>query len=110
MRRLVATVVAGWAVDAVMLAASEITTNAVKYGEPASPDVVRATVSQQFGTVSVEVVGRGRFAPGEHQRQGPGGFGLAIVDEVASDWGVEQDGADVRVWFTVESDDPRNAN
>ncbi|MGF1664899.1 MAG: ATP-binding protein [Acidimicrobiia bacterium] len=109
-RRLVAMVVAGWAVGPVMLAASEITTNAVKYGEPDSPDLVKATVSQQSGAVSVEVVGRGRFAPGKHQREGPGGFGLGIVDEIASAWGVEQHGRNVRVWFTVEATDPRNAD
>jgi two-component sensor histidine kinase len=93
-----------------MLAASEITTNAVKYGEPGSPDVVRATVSQQAGSVSVEVVGRGRFAPEERRLGDPGGFGLGIVDEVTTAWGVDQGERTVRVWFTLEATDPRNAD
>jgi serine/threonine-protein kinase RsbW len=106
-RRMVAAVVSGWAVGPAMLAASEIMTNAVKHGEPDSPDLVVATVSQQAGGVSVEVVGAGHFAPEKRERDGPGGYGLGIVDQIATAWGVEQLGRRVRVWFTLEATDPR---
>jgi anti-sigma regulatory factor (Ser/Thr protein kinase) len=110
MRRLVKSVVRGWAVEPAMLAASEITTNAVRHGQADSPDLVSATVSQQSGVVSVEVEGRGRFSLEARQREGPGGFGLGIVDRIATAWGVEQRGSRVRVWFTLEATDPRNAD
>jgi two-component sensor histidine kinase len=110
MRRLVKSVVRGWAVEPALLAASEIISNAVRHGEADSPDVVVATVSQRSGEVSVEVEEKGRFAPGERQRDSPGGFGLGIVDEIVTAWGVEQRGCRVRVWFTLDATDPRNAD
>jgi anti-sigma regulatory factor (Ser/Thr protein kinase) len=111
MRRLVSSVVSGWAVGPVTLAASEITTNAVRHGERSSPDLVRATVIQRSGgVVVVEVEGRGSFAPGGRQREGPGGFGLGIVDEITTAWGVEQRGRTVRVWFSLEATDPRTVD
>lgn len=92
---------AGTAADVAQLAASEITTNAVRYGEPASPDVIEATLIFDGDGLTVEVTGYGSFSNGRDSTSA-GGFGLAIVEKLSTTWGIEEVGLSVRVWFTLE--------
>jgi two-component sensor histidine kinase len=91
----------GTAADAALLMASEITTNAVRYGEPATPDVIAATLTFHGTELTVEVVGCGSVSHGRDPTTA-GGFGLAIVDRLSTSWGIEEVGQRVRVWFTLE--------
>jgi anti-sigma regulatory factor (Ser/Thr protein kinase) len=92
----------------VRLAASELVENAVRYAGLKADDVIRLSgvatkdvvhieVEQPTPTVDVKVVAAGERGPLE------GGFGLRIVEQIATKWGVrpETPGA---VWFEVDRD------
>ena len=89
-------------VDTVVLAVSELVTNAVRYGRPSvsldmqrSPEQVRVEVHD--GDPTEPPTGRGEVGPDAES-----GRGLAIVQELADDLAVEQlpdDGKVVRVSF-----------
>ena len=95
---------------AVRLAASELVENAVRHGGldrsetiklsgDATNDRVRIEVAQSTSAAAAHVV-----PPNERGALG-GGFGLMIVEELASEWGIrgEPPGA---VWFEVDRDAP----
>ena len=89
--------------DATLLV-SELVSNAVKYGKGRIRMRVRARGSRH---VLVEVLDEGRgFVPptGERSRPEPGGFGLRLVDRIATSWGIHD--ATAHVWFVIE----RSAN
>jgi anti-sigma regulatory factor (Ser/Thr protein kinase) len=88
----------------VRLAASELATNAVRHGRlPADANMrllvdvddrsVRVALKQPTSAANAAVV-----AP---ENRGVGGFGLAIVEGVANEWGVEA-GPPGSVWFEVD--------
>jgi anti-sigma regulatory factor (Ser/Thr protein kinase) len=86
--------------DATLLV-SELVSNAVKYGKGRIRLRVRARGSRQ---VLVEVLDEGRgFAPlaqKKRSRHEPGGFGLTLVDRLATSWGVYD--ATTHVWFVID--------
>jgi anti-anti-sigma factor len=87
----------------VLLLASEIVSNAVLHSEaPAgAPIVLGATVGSGAIRVSVADAGVG-FVPRERDPDRvDGGYGLFLVEQAATRWGVESDGATV-VWFELE--------
>ena len=90
----------------VRLAASELVENAVRHGRLTNDDgiVLRASETEQGVRIEIEqtssAAGAGVVTP-HHQEGDPGGFGLRIVADVASGWGVEE-GPPGRVWFEVE--------
>jgi serine/threonine-protein kinase RsbW len=82
-------------VDDVTLLASELVGNSVRYAQPLPGGVLRVAWSVQPGSVQVRVTdGGGRGSP--HVRDaGPSdvrGRGLAIVEALARDWGVDRAG------------------
>jgi anti-sigma regulatory factor (Ser/Thr protein kinase) len=88
------------------LLVSELVSNAVLHSDapPASGIVVRASVPEQ-GVVRVEVIDAGSgFAviPRDRVKSTGGGYGLFLVDEQASRWGVDREGG-TRVWFELSS-------
>jgi anti-sigma regulatory factor (Ser/Thr protein kinase) len=99
-RRFVCSVVADRKVDQddIALLTSEIATNAVRHAK--SQFLVR--VHHRAGIIRVEVV---NDAPDlllikKHPSQ-EGGSGLHILDQLASDWGVESDADHKTVWFEI---------
>jgi two-component sensor histidine kinase len=85
--------------DATLLV-SELVTNSVKYGEGSILMRLRTRGARQ---VTAEVLDEGAgFDPHERRpsRSAPGGFGLRLVDEIASRWGIRDDSA--RVWFEID--------
>jgi anti-sigma regulatory factor (Ser/Thr protein kinase) len=87
---------------ALRLLVSELVTNAVRHVVGAPGPVVLAV---QIGTreIRVEVHDRGDgFEPGKPVPRGAdGGFGLFLVERMASRWGVDvRDGT--RVWFELD--------
>ena len=91
--------------DALTLLVSELVTNAVLHsqGPAASEIVVHAGMLEQ-GTVRVEVVdpGGGFDARPRDPLREIGGYGLLLVDDQATRWGVDREGG-TRVWFELEA-------
>jgi serine/threonine-protein kinase RsbW len=83
---------------AVALLATELVNNAVLHG---CGDKVRLTVHAAAGRLRVEVEDDGNgFDPAQRtERDDPGGWGLAIVEELASDWGMYE--GSTHVWFEL---------
>jgi anti-sigma regulatory factor (Ser/Thr protein kinase) len=85
----------------IVLLASELVANAVKHANAASVAIRFAVLPEH---VRVEVADEG---PGFDQKpptpdpSGVGGWGLHLVDELSSRWGVS-DGQGARVWFEVD--------
>lgn len=91
------------AVEAAELIASELTTNAVRYGVP---NIV-LTVHDGDGRLHIELEDRGRsFDPSLDRDAAEGGFGLQIVAALADEWGIEDTDDGVRVWAIVPPDPP----
>jgi anti-sigma regulatory factor (Ser/Thr protein kinase) len=95
--------VAADSVDAALLCASEIVTNVVMH--TARPSVLTAEATDDTVTVQVRHVAEAPEPPIEHL--GPAdpmdiaGRGLALVDALATDWGVEHESGQTCWWFQV---------
>ncbi len=88
--------------EAALLLVSELVTNVVTHTASA-PTLILETRSDRI-LVEVADTDAAPAAIREDDAAAVGGWGLRIVDEVASDWGVRSgDGAKV-VWFTIERD------
>jgi len=96
---------------AARLAACELVDNAVRHGGlseqdtirlsgVATEEIVRIEVEQPSSTAEAHVVTPGDREPID------GGFGLRIVEELATKWGVRQ-GTPGAVWFEVDRDAPK---
>ena len=85
----------------IVLLASELVANAVKHAEAAFV-AIRFHVGTRHVRVEVCDEGPG-FTPGpiEVDPSTPGGWGLHLVDELSSRWGVV-DGPGARVWFEID--------
>ena len=98
---------AGLLSDAQLLV-SELATNSFLHAEDSHGERVRIRGATLNGGIWFEVAdggGGGAVAPREPSATG-GGFGLHIVDQLASDWGVTHvDGTEV--WFVLAQQAPR---
>jgi anti-sigma regulatory factor (Ser/Thr protein kinase) len=94
--------------NAARLVASELVENAVRHGQLqpddtirlaglATDDIVRVEVEQPTPATDAHVIAPGQRGPLE------GGFGLRIVEELSSAWGVRAE-APGAVWFEVDRD------
>ncbi len=84
------------------LLVTELVTNGVRHGSVRGPVSVLVLVGDKVVRVEVSDCGRG-FSPPEApmpHADGTGGWGLQLVDRVASSWGV-QVGDMTRVWFEL---------
>jgi two-component sensor histidine kinase len=80
------------------LIVSELVTNSVRYGPGETIEVGIAVAESGSITGEVEDHGRGEVAMREITDKG-GGFGLRIVDALASRWGVCE--GSTHVWFEL---------
>lgn len=94
-------------VDTAALLVSELVTNAIRYGRPQ----VTARMRSADRTIEVVVTDRGQaipVAPGGDRPDllQPGGRGLFIVAELASDWGIDplRPGPGKAVWFRLHQE------
>lgn len=87
---------------ALRLLVSELVTNSIRHVARSEQPVVLA-VRIAPRTIRVEVHdGGGGFEPGKPEPRGAdGGFGLFLVERMASRWGVETR-AGTRVWFELD--------
>ena len=84
-------------VGAAALLTGELASNAARHGgEP-----IGMSVSVQEGELRVSVRDHGSgFDPADETIRSSG-FGMRLVDALASDWGVERDDEGTEVWFKI---------
>jgi anti-sigma regulatory factor (Ser/Thr protein kinase) len=82
----------------VTLLASELVSNSIRHAGHRGDITVEAVLQGDFVRVDVVDPGPG-FDP--EVRHGARGFGLRLIDKLASRWGVEGSGP-TRVWFEVD--------
>src|SRR5688572_22398127 len=83
--------------DAAALLTSEIAGNAVRHGS--EPIGVRIGLEEEGLRVAVNDHGPG-FDPDEALGKG---YGLRLVQQLASEWGVERGADETEVWFRLQS-------
>jgi signal transduction histidine kinase len=84
--------------EAAVLLLSETVSNAVRHGLPGRAITVNVTRSGPHLRVGVRNLGR--FRP-PARRPDEGGWGLVLVQGLASRWGIEVDQASVETWFEL---------
>ena len=85
----------------VCLLTSEIVTNSIRHAGLGPDDriVLAARLTEDFARIEVRDPGQG-FDP--DIRHGSAGYGLRMLDMLASRWGVDSDSSGTRVWFEVD--------
>ena len=106
-RRLVARLAPELSADLIpriALLVSEVVTNSYRYGG-SGREVIGLRVGLGDGGVRVEVsdAGTGPTAPAIREPSLDGGWGLRIVDELSSRWGVKRKPKCTIVWFELET-------
>jgi two-component sensor histidine kinase len=85
----------------VCLLVSELVTNSIRHAGLTEADriVLAARLTGDFARVEIRDNG-----PGFHPdvRHGASGFGLRMLDKLATRWGVDNDDEMTRVWFEVD--------
>src|SRR3954452_15037468 len=86
----------------VELLTTELVSNAVRHGGADEDEVVVLHVATAPGCLRVEVCDQGSgFQPGRPTPYGEGGYGLFLVSEVSSRWGVSQEDGNC-AWFEFD--------
>jgi anti-sigma regulatory factor (Ser/Thr protein kinase) len=86
----------------VELLTTELVSNAVRHGGAADGETVVLHLATSKTCLRVEVCDHGEgFEPGRPMPYGEGGYGLFIVSEVSSRWGVSSDDGNC-TWFELE--------
>lgn len=96
--------VSGPAIGDASLVLSELLSNAILHARPLSGSTVRVAWSITDGWLEVWVSDGGSSTHPHAQHPPPaaiGGRGLAIVDHLAQDWGVQSDGHQTTVWAVL---------
>jgi anti-sigma regulatory factor (Ser/Thr protein kinase) len=93
--------------ETLLLLVSEVVTNAVMHSHAPAEDpiLLMASIDGEHVHVQVSDAGEGFTAPSyelssPRERMTIGGYGLYVVDQAASRWGVERNGG-TRVWFEM---------
>jgi len=99
------------AIDDLVLAASELMTNALRHSDARPYDLIRLTVTATEEMVCVEVRDPGSLFSGPYVRQEPeaeDGRGLLIVREISQDWGTRDHGRGLgrTVWCAIRAGAP----
>jgi anti-sigma regulatory factor (Ser/Thr protein kinase) len=92
------------ALDDARLLVSELVTNSVRHGELEPGDTVLLTAEVDTRAIRVEVCNAGHGFTHRERAPGPDqalGFGLYLVERMASRWGIEDRDA-TRVWFEID--------
>ncbi len=88
-------------VDDAALLVSEVVSNSVRHAGLGATDAIEVRVRGSRAMLHVDVIDPGPgFEPQVHPRQDDGGWGLWILDRLATRWGVEHDDR-TRVWFDL---------
>ena len=85
---------------------SELVTNAIQHGGAGPHETVQVRVANATERIRVEVFDPGaNSAPARDRIEEGGGYGLLLVDRLASGWGREDtEGGGSLAWFELELD------
>jgi anti-sigma regulatory factor (Ser/Thr protein kinase) len=85
------------------LLVSELVTNSLKHAALGHEAWIQVNATIGPEAVRVEVMDPGRSFPPAPDLEGQGGWGLLLVDRVASRWGVDRGArTETRVWFEAD--------
>jgi anti-sigma regulatory factor (Ser/Thr protein kinase) len=88
-------------VDDAALLVSEVVSNSVRHAGLDAADAIEVRVRGSRAMLHVNVIDPGPgFEPEVRPRQDDGGWGLWLLDHLATRWGVER-GSTTRVWFDL---------
>jgi anti-sigma regulatory factor (Ser/Thr protein kinase) len=89
-------------VDDAALLVSEIVSNSVRHASLDASDAIEVRIRGSRSMLHVDVIdpGPGFERDEAHPKQDDGGWGLWLLDHLATRWGVERGGA-TRVWFDL---------
>jgi signal transduction histidine kinase len=90
--------------DDLLLLASELVSNAVRHGGVEPGQAVRVALRLREGLVRLEVTdpgGQFTRARVRERRDETGGWGLFLVDRIATRWGVRRTSTGTAVWFEL---------
>jgi anti-sigma regulatory factor (Ser/Thr protein kinase) len=93
--------------DDVLLLVTELVANAVRHGGVGPDQCLRIELRWWPRRVRVEVVDPGDNLARVRPRpitDGPGGWGLVLVERIAARWGVGHGAPGTCVWFEVEAE------
>jgi anti-sigma regulatory factor (Ser/Thr protein kinase) len=95
--------------DDARLLLSELVTNSIRHGGMDPSRTVQLQMSEEHGSLRVEVTNRGLgFGEATLQRERAGsGWGLALVARIADRWGVVEGEGVTTVWFEL-TPEPRS--
>ena len=93
--------------DITLLLAGELATNAVEHGR--TPYALHLLAAAQVVRVDITDHGGGHPCVQDSDPTSAGGFGLLMVDRVATSWGVRNESDDTTVWFEIEVPDQLEA-
>jgi len=108
------TIVSGWLGgrahgqldDDARLLVSELVTNSVRHAAQPAGAPVHMRADAADGVIRVEVHDQGHGPVFRHGADGqPGGYGLDLVERIATRWGVSRDHG-TRVWFELAAPAP----
>jgi anti-sigma regulatory factor (Ser/Thr protein kinase) len=88
----------------VRLLVSELVTNSVRHAELTADDIIDVHIDATPARLRVLVADPGpgfRWDDRARDEHSDGGFGMMLLGELASSWGVEP-GAPTRVWFHID--------
>jgi anti-sigma regulatory factor (Ser/Thr protein kinase) len=94
----------GELLGSVQLLTTELVSNAVRHGGAGEEETVVLHLATSESCLRVEVCDSGSgFQPGHPTPYGEGGYGLFLVSEVSSRWGVSHDEGNC-AWFELDHD------
>jgi anti-sigma regulatory factor (Ser/Thr protein kinase) len=89
----------------VLLLVTELVTNAVRHAGVGPDGSFQVELQRWKERVRVAVANPGTgpaLVSPRPDMSGPGGWGLVLVDRIATRWGVDKDSARTCVWFEIE--------
>ena len=84
--------------DDLQLMVSELVTNGIVHGSTGGEDPVLLDLCVN-GDIRCRVLDRGECFGAPTPREGPGGWGLQVVEQLSDRWGLERSPHRTEVWF-----------
>lgn len=95
--------------DAAALLTTEVVSNAVRHGSPNRGDPIEVTLTTSEGLLKVTVNDKGAGYDPATVEIGDTSWGIHLVGQLASRWGVERTPGGTEVWFEMNNLGERGA-
>ena len=96
-------------VEVAVLLVSEIVTNSVRHAQLSAGEPLRLSASLREATLRLELWDNGTGGSVTQREPEPrdaaaGGYGLSLVEQLSSEWGVDRDPEGTTVWLELPGD------